>query len=734
MKFHPALSPLTLAVGAALAVHGGQALAATSVTGLVVGTGDYQNAKVCLDANANGRCDSGEVFAMTDATGAFTLKSSALAVPLVAEITKTTTLFDPVTATSSGVTRPLVFRAPASLTRHVVISPVTTELQSLADSEKGNLSGASTELAARIGVKPAQLFANPLTLGDTAAQALLLTESAQLLDRIAYAYKEAGDSDSRVLALRNRLALDKITNIVFIYAENRSFDNLYAAFPGATKPGSLPAQQPPQLDRDGVTVLPVLPPAWNGMTAAGQTPVITQAQTTNVWPNAPFQIDAATDQFGYGTLPNSIVTRDLYHRFFENAMQIDGGKNDQFAAWGDSGGLVMGRFDGSKTQLWNIAQQYALADHFFQGAYGGSFLNHQYLICACAPSIPVAEVASNGVSVNVLTTPRNGVPQLAANASQTASALDGPPSLRTGNVAPLDYFGAGDGYRAVNTMQAAYQPSGNKPADHNGNDPLYSNTAASTYVPPQTQTNIGDLLSQKSITWAWYSGGWDAASANPYPYDPNTNTYGTSTTIYNANSFGTADSLHTDFQAHHQPFNYYATMDPVAHAAYRAQHLKDRDDLLAQAQAGTLPAVAFYKPVGFLNQHPGYASETDGDAEIAGVIQTLQRSPQWKHMLVVVTYDEFGGQYDRVAPPQGDLLGPGTRIPALIVSPYVRKGFVDHSPYDTASILRFITHRYSLPVLNGLQQRDAAVMASTGKPISDLTNALDFTQDFAQKH
>jgi acid phosphatase len=523
---------------------------------------------------------------------------------------------------------------------------------------------------------------------------------------------------------RHPQALEQITNLVVIYAENRSFDNLYGGFPGANGYLRDKGHHVKQLDRDGKTVLPVLPPAWNGLTAPGQTPVVTQAQTTNVWPNAPFRIDEATDRFGYGVLPESIVTRDLYHRFFENAMQIDGGRNDMYVAWADSGGLVMGTFDGSRSKLWELAKRYTLADNFFQAAYGGSFLNHQYLVCACAPTVPAATVAANRMSINVLGPSIGGVPQLASNTSQTPSALDGPTSFKTGNIAPLDYFGSGDGYRAVNTMQPAYQPSGNKPVDNIGSDGLYANPAAATALPPQTQTTIGDLLSARGIDWAWYAGGWNAAVANPYPYNSTTGTFGTSTTIYDANGFGTSDAAHGDFQAHHQPFNYYAAFDPVAHADARRAHLKDRSDLLYEAQAGTLPPVAFYKPIGFTNQHPGYANVTDGDDEIASVVAALQASRQWPHMLIVITYDEFGGQFDHVAPPNGDLIGPGTRIPALLISPWVKSGHVDHTPYDTASILRFISTRWSVPRLPGLVQRDQALMTNGSRPMGDLTSAL----------
>jgi phospholipase C len=78
-----------------------------------------------------------------------------------------------------------------------------------------------------------------------------------------------------------------------------------------------------------------------------------------------------------------------------------------------------------------------------------------------------------------------------------------------------------------------------------------------------------------------------------------------------------------------------------------------------------------------------------------------------------------------VAPPKADRWGPGTRIPALIISPFAKKGYVDHTQYDTTSILRFITHRYSLPTLPGIAARDAALTSNGGKPLGDLTAALD---------
>jgi len=210
------------------------------------------------------------------------------------------------------------------------------------------------------------------------------------------------------------------------------------------------------------------------------------------------------------------------------------------------------------------------------------------------------------------------------------------------------------------------------------------------------------------VSWAWYGGAWQAAGAG---------TPEARALIYKGK---------VQFQPHHQPFNYYVNFDPATHAAYRAAHLKDFDsDFVADAAAGRLPAVTFYKPQGNLNQHAGYANVADGDAHIATLIGQLQRSPQWPHMLIVVTYDENGGLWDHAAVPIGDRWGPGTRVPALIVSPLAKKGFVDKTQYDTASILRFITRRWQLEPLPGVALRDKALVAHGFQPMGDLSAALE---------
>jgi acid phosphatase len=171
------------------------------------------------------------------------------------------------------------------------------------------------------------------------------------------------------------------------------------------------------------------------------------------------------------------------------------------------------------------------------------------------------------------------------------------------------------------------------------------------------------------------------------------------------------------FQPHHQPFNYYARFAPGT--ADRARHLKDEADMLADIDKGTLPQVVFFKPAGRYNEHPSYTDIVSGDLHLNGILEKLRSSPQWPRMAVIVTYDENGGFWDHVPPPAGqgwgDRWGPGTRIPALIVSPLAKRGFVDKTPYDTTSILKLITRRFNLEPLPGVREK-----------AGDLSNAFSF--------
>jgi phospholipase C len=281
-----------------------------------------------------------------------------------------------------------------------------------------------------------------------------------------------------------------------------------------------------------------------------------------------------------------------------------------------------------------------LADHFFHAAFGGSVLNHFWLVCACTPTYanPPAELV--------------------------AQLDDNDQLVKDGAITP-------DGF-VVNTLQPfspPYAASASDPAKR---------------LPPQSMPTIGDRLDEKAVSWAWYAGGWKDAVAGHPP---------------------------ASFQFHHQSFVYFAKFADGTEA--RKQHLKDEKHLIAGIAAGDLPAVVFYKPVGVDNQHPGYANLVAGDTKVAEILRALEKSDLWDSTVAIITYDENGGFWDHVSPPAGDRWGPGARVPTIIVSPYAKRGFVDHTPYDTTSILKFIEVLYDLQPLG---ERD--------KSANDLSNAF----------
>lgn len=459
---------------------------------------------------------------------------------------------------------------------------------------------------------------------------------------------------------------EKIKTIVVIYAENRSFTHLLPDFPGTLNVEDAPKASIVQKDRNG-SVLPSLPPVWQKH-AAKPDPAYPASM-----PNAPFRISAPP----YNRPPD-VLNRTPVHRFYQNRAQINGGANDLFVAWTNTGSLATGNFAGKGTHLYRLAKEFTLADQFFQAAYGGSNLNHFFLACACSPPFPNAPEHLR-VVLN-----EKGDLKLAPNSPK--SALEGPPTwVQDGSVSP-------DGH-VVNTVQPAYQPSGIAPAKHG--DPQFADPEKHP-LPALELPTLGDRLSEKGVDWAWYAQGWKVALAYRG-------------VIYN--KLGTVN-----FQPHHQPYNYFAKYAPGTKA--RRKRLKDMEDFWLAARKGTLPAVVFVKPDGTSNQHPSESTMSAGDLMIGRIVGTLRRSPQWDNMAIIITHDENGGFWDPAPPPAGDRWGPGTRVPTVIVSPYAKKGFVDHSVYDTTSILAFISKRFGLELLPGIRTQ-----------FGDLRNAFAIADD-----
>ena len=518
----------------------------------------------------------------------------------------------------------------------------------------------------------------------------------------------------------------RIDHIVVIYEENHSFDNLFGGWERVDGLAGARAQR--QIAPDGTRLdclpqvdvnltSPPLPVRCTG-SAAGQ-PV------SSAFANRPFSIDdyiapedttcPAPGQFAANGIPKGQglpggCTRDLVHRYYQEQYQINGGRMNRYVAGSDAVGLTMGHYDTRGLPVYEYlhgrhAPHYAVADRLFQGAFGGSFLNHQWLITPYTPTWPGAVRDGGADDLHSVVGPDGypaAVPLHPATPGTKDAALtqaanpDGSCAVPAGVAAPPPGTACGD--YAVNTIQPPYQP-------------YAPGTAAARRLPAQTTPTIGDRLSADGVDWAWYSGGWDDAAGNVGgPGWTNGTTPGVCANPRTAAGAVYPNCPDATFQYHHQPFNYYASLAPGT--AARAAHLRDEVEFESAAKAGTLKPVSFVKPVGEENEHPGYASEDTGSRHLVDLIKAVEEGPDADSTLIVVTYDEFGGQWDHVAPPAGrpgvsDIWGPGTRIPALLISPRLRQRFaVDHTSYDTTSVMATIESRFHLRPLG---TRDAAV-------------------------
>lgn len=343
---------------------------------------------------------------------------------------------------------------------------------------------------------------------------------------------------------------------------------------------------------------------------------------------------------------------------------------DLFPLYASSGGNeVMGYFDGNTvTGLWNYAQSFAMSDN----SYGTTF----------GPSTP-------GL-LNLVSGQTNGV----------TATLNG-----TSN----EVIGGSDGSL---TVIGDPDPIGD----------VCSNPSRNQVT--MGSKNIGDLLSAAGVSWGSFMGGFNLSVVNP-----------NGTTGCHRSSVNVVDGVATnDYSPHHSFFNYYTSTSNPNHTppasvaeignAGQANHQYDLQDFFTAAAAGNLPAVSFLKAQAFQDGHAGYSDPLDEQTFLVNTVNFLEALPTWSSTAVVIMYDDSDGWYDhQIGPivntstgPADALTGPGAcgtaatalpgvnpaneyalgrcgygpRLPLLIVSPWARQNFVDHSVTDQTSITRFV--------------------------------------------
>ncbi|MBY0556138.1 MAG: alkaline phosphatase family protein [Burkholderiaceae bacterium] len=545
-------------------------------------------------------------------------------------------------------------------------------------------------------------------------------------------------------------ATTPIEHVIVLIGENRTFDNLYGVYQprrgqtianllskkivnldGTPGPRFADAAQKLGLSQGAYTPTPAvtgayatLPQPW-AFGALGQRQDRPDARFPENLPNGPFQI---TRHVGYGA-----HTGDPTHRFFQMWQQVNGGKNDLFVWVADQtgpgpsnptpipmspgktgqGGVAMGFYNmarGDAPLFKRLADQYAIADNYHQPIMGGTTANYFALATADVgvyledgqAAVPPAKLIENpdaqpGTN-NWYTEDgyRGGTYVQCADAS--APGVAGIRQL----LAQLPYRAFNDGncaaghYYMVNNLDPAYNPAGQ--ALPLGPDKFL--------LPPQTMPHIGDALTAGGVSWKWYSGGRNDGVKVDKEY------------------CGMCDT----------PTFFRSTMQGA-----------DKDKLVDLMQfyvdvkdAATFPAVSIIAPYDSISGHPGYAMETSFDELVAGVIDRVQANPAlWKNTAILITFDEGGGYYDSGYVQPIDFFGDGTRIPLIVVSPYARRGVVDHTYYDHASIAKFIERNWSLPPLSA-RSRDNLPNPVHGKAdpyvplnrpaIGDLMPLFDFSR------
>ncbi|MDA8415695.1 MAG: alkaline phosphatase family protein [Betaproteobacteria bacterium] len=476
---------------------------------------------------------------------------------------------------------------------------------------------------------------------------LFLSPYAQAENTEKYAYE-----DSHSPSIQTG-ANTPIQHLVILYDENVSFDHYFGTYPYAANPSDSPPFTPLANT-----------PAVNGFFSATMNSSL-----------SPFRLDrrqaATADQSHHYRHEQAAFNHGLMDRFVENTGHGYPNSLGELA----TARTVMGFFDGNTvTALWNYAQHFTLDDATFTDTFG--------------PSTPGVLELISGQTHGLIPLSR----------AQVSDALlpDGRGDYTlTGDLAP-----ASDVCNPDNAPRVRMKGR-----------------------------NIGDLMNDHHLSWGNFMGGFDLTRHNPNG--------STGCLRKNLSAWGT---MVRDYLPHHNGFQYYPSTanpthtrpDSVATIGHSwlpdgktpepANHQYDLEDFFRAVSAGNFPAVSILKAAAYQDGHAGYSDPLSEQHFIVRVMNFLQQRPEWASTAVIITYDDSDGWFDHVFPhilhtssdPVVDVLtkpgqcgegplpmgydnrpvngrcGPGPRIPLLVISPWVRTNYVDHTLLTQTSILRFI--------------------------------------------
>lgn len=547
---------------------------------------------------------------------------------------------------------------------------------------------------------------------------------------------------SAIVAGEGHEAKTPIKHLIIIVGENRTFDHLFATYTpasaqsvlnlrsqgivnadGTPGPNFSKAQQWQAEERDRYSIAPVktqpytILPQPNTGYASGQKVNVADSRFPGDLPDGPFQLSKyAPYQMSY--------TGDPVHRFFQMWQQYDEARNDLFTWVGvtvgtggngqpppspfdnqstHQGGVAMGFYnmrDGDVPVFKFIADNYALSDNYHQGIMGGTGADFIYLGTGDAASY------SDG-SGKALRPPdgqiENPDPKKGANNWYTQDGFGGGSYVncadesQPGVSAIVEYLKSirvpsrcEDGhFYLVNNYGPAYRADGT----------LVDIKQHPFTLPPQTIPNIGEALSKAGVSWKYYIGGHKGPNqtwcsiCNPLQFSK-----GVMTTSLRNN-------------------------------------IKDVSDFYADVVKEDLPSVSFVRPYEPYSGHPANSTVSAYEYFVMSVANaTIQHRRLFDHTAIAITFDEGGGYYDSGYIQTLDFFGDGTRIPLMIISPYVATGHIDHTYYDHGSILKFIEANWSVPPMSSRSRdnfpnpvtKDNPYVPANGPAIGDLMGMFDF--------
>lgn len=513
-----------------------------------------------------------------------------------------------------------------------------------------------------------------------------------------------------------------IKHVVVIIPENRTFDNYFGTYPHAA---NVPGEQ---------SWLGVPAPKFVARPGTPNANTLTPALLKNNPNRSRFGDSADPLRFS----PADAYTCDMGHNYEPEQQAYDGGKGDKFpettAGNGQGcqpdGTTVMNHYDGNTVQaLWNYAQRYAMSDNSYSTTYGPTVPGHANLIAG----------TTHGIIIHDPANPAN-------------------PNTSGFYVNPTD--------QSVTLVDA--------------NLPGYLDDCGSGRTFEFVGKNVGDLLNEKKVTWGYFQGGF--LPTQPATFDAS----GKALTPAVCNSQHTAHEmvingrtymvqnptvnpgpdihgLSRDYSTGVTPFMKYASTRNPHHlrpsspemigSTDQANHLYDISDFFTSLSAGSLPSVSYVKAPVYQYGHPGSSDPLTEQGFLVETINAIQKSRFWNDTAIIIVWDDSDGWYDHVMPPVltpsatnlDFLFGPGNcgtpkpgadaarcglgpRQPLLVISPYAKPNFIDHTLTHQASVLRFIEDNWKLGFIDGPVAPPQG-RGSVDRYANSLDNMFDFKRE-----